>query len=87
MGRKEYLQVMVVLIGTVIAAAIGIAAWLIMLVPVMIYPRMLGGFKPADKFTEMFTKRMIKGAAKKSRRISDPNSGTTVRSSNGPGTG
>lgn len=67
MGRKEYLQIMVVLIGTVIAAAAGIVAWIIMLIPVMIRPQLIGGFKPADRVTEAFTRRMIKSAAKKSR--------------------
>lgn len=64
MNRRMYLSVPVVLIGTLILAIVGLAAWIIMLIPVMIYPRMLGGFKPADRVTEVVTRRMVKSAMK-----------------------
>lgn len=64
MNRKMYLQVPVVLIGTLILAALLMLAWIILAIPVMLKPSIVAGFKPGDKITEYMTRRMIQSAMK-----------------------
>lgn len=64
MNRSMYLSIPVVLIGTLILGVVGLVLWIVLLIPVMIYPKMLGGFKPADRITEVVTRRAVKSAMK-----------------------
>lgn len=64
MNRKMYLSVPVVLIGALVLSCLLIVAWVICLIPVMIWPRLVASFNPANKVTDVITRRTIQAAMK-----------------------
>lgn len=64
MNRKMYLSVPIVLVGALILSCLLLVTWIILLIPVMIYPRLVSGFNPANKVTEVITRRTIQAAMK-----------------------
>jgi len=43
MNRIQYLQLVVVLAAMIVLAVVGIVVWVVMVIPVMIYPRLVAG--------------------------------------------
>lgn len=67
MNRKMYLSIPIVLVGALILSCLLLVTWVILLVPVMIYPRLVGNFNPANKVTEVIMRRTIQAAMKGQR--------------------
>lgn len=66
MKRTMYLQMPALFIGAAILSVIGLVGWVILLIPVMIYPKLTRGFS-MDAITGAVTKKMMQSAMRKSR--------------------
>lgn len=66
MTRKTYLQIPLILIGALMLSVIGLATWIVALIPVMIYPKLTKVVR-AERVTETVTKKMIRQSMGKVR--------------------
>jgi hypothetical protein len=68
MNRKNYVGIPVVLLATLMLAIVALVLWTIMLIPVMIFPRLLASVRPPAQFTEFVTRRVMQTAMKGMRK-------------------
>lgn len=66
MTRSIYLHIFILLTGALVISALSIAAWIVALIPVMIYPELAGSLNGGyDKITAIVTRKMIQSAMRK----------------------
>lgn len=65
MSRKMYFQILAVLIGSIIVAIIGLAAWVIGLIPALVYPKMFSFFS-TDSVTYHVSKKILRSSMRRS---------------------
>lgn len=68
MKRSVYFQALVILVSTVVLSAVLIVGWIILFIPTMIKPSMLGKVDVSQKFTEQISKRMVRSAMRNARK-------------------